>query len=159
MEDLFKIYIDRIKDGEDLELNEQVPPTFLAIDETDLVFAKPISIIGTVGIAGDQLVLQLQAHTEASLPCSICNDSVKFPVAIQDFYHMEQLSDIKYRIFDYSEPLRETILLNVPHFIECNDGNCPDRKMIGKYLSGSTQNGVEKDKTPESHYPFMNLSE
>jgi hypothetical protein len=158
MNDQFKIYIDRIKDGSLLNIQETVPPSFLDIHERDLSFSSPVVITGQASIAGDQLVIKLSIQTEASLPCAICNDRTPFPVAIQDFYHMEQIEDLKSPIFDFTEALREAILLTLPQFTECHGGNCPDRKEINKYLANTPPKGSDTPKKPDCYYPFGNLS-
>ena len=144
---MLKIYIDRLV-GEKTEIiREKADPSFLDIHEDELSFSMPIEIEGSSYLAGDHLILHLKAETEATLPCSICNEKVTAKILLDDFYHTALLDDCKEAVYDYSEVLREAILLEVPQFIECPQG-CPEHSAIKPYLS--------KEKT---HYPFGELEQ
>ena len=49
--------------------------------------------------------------------------------------------------------LRDEILLEVPQFAECGNGQCPSRIEIQKYLK-QTDDDQEDD---EGHHPFAQL--
>lgn len=154
MDDFFKIYVDRLRDGYEQELNETFSPDFLDIDEPDLTFKEEVQTKGKAYLAEQELLIQWEEiSTSAIIPCSICNERVKVPIHIHHFYHAEPMNEIKSGIFNYKELLRETILLEIPPFFECNQGNCPKRKEISKYLK-STSEDQEDD---EGYHPFADL--
>lgn len=141
-----KIYVDRLKDGHTQKIEEELFSDFLEIAEEELSFPLPVTVKGDAYLAEDHLVLHLKAKTEAKLPCSICNEQFLFPIDI-DFYHTVALDELKNPIFDYSLTLRESILLQVPPFAECNAGQCPERPTVNKYLKTD----------PHSQFPFSGL--
>lgn len=152
----FIIYVDRLKDGQTLKIEEKSSPEFLDIHEEELSFTDPVSISGKAYLAEDHLVLQLDIRTQFVMPCSICNEKVTLPIEIKNFYHVEPIAEITSHIFDFTELLREDILLQVPPFVECHEGRCPERGTISPYLK-------KEEKTPSSkkndhvHYPFADL--
>lgn len=134
MKTQLKIYIDRLLDGKTEKIEETLKSDFIDIIEAELDFPSPVSVQGKTYIAEDHLIIQLKIKTDALIPCSICNKSVKVPIEIEKFYHTEELSEIKGQVYDFTSPLREGILLEVPTYVECM-GKCPEREKIKKYLS------------------------
>lgn len=130
----FQVFIDRLKDGRTLMIEEKSSPAFLDIQEEDLKFTAPVIIKGRSYLTSDHLVIHLSASTEALVPCLICNEFFPFPLLIDEFTHAEPLDDIASRIFDFTELLREALLVEVPTFTECNQGVCPERSIAKNYL-------------------------
>lgn len=153
MENL-KIYIDRLSGGQTQKIEESLSPDFLDLDEEDLVFDDPVALKGEVYIANDHLIIHLNIQTSAYLPCSICNDAVHAPISIKNLYLTRPLSEIHGAIFDLTDEVRESILLQTPLFVECNNGKCPERENIKKFLK-SDQNIPEVGEN--SHFPFADL--
>lgn len=149
-----KIYVDRLKNGQEHKIQETSSPDFLELDEEDLVFDDPVTLQGEVYTADDHLVIHLNIETSAHLPCSICNDAVHTPISIKGLYLTHPLSEIPGAIFDLTEEVRESILLQTPLFIECNNGKCPERENIKKFLKPE-QNIPEVG--PDTHFPFADL--
>jgi uncharacterized metal-binding protein YceD (DUF177 family) len=135
MDDTFKIYLHRLRDGHEERIEESLSPGFLDIHEADLAFKSPITLKGSVAVADETLVLTLAIETEAIMPCAICNRNVNVKILIPDFCHTENLADIKGGIFDYKEILREGILLELPYTAECNGGGCSERAALAKYFT------------------------
>lgn len=152
--DNLKVYIDRLKGGAMQKIAETLPPDFLDIKEEELVFKGPVRIRGEVYLADDYLVIQLNMETTAQLPCSICNEIISFPVVIKNAYITQPLSEIKGAVIDLTEKIRETILLQTPLFTECNNGKCPERENIKKFLKVEDKPSDPEDVT---HFPFSNL--
>ncbi len=152
--DNLKVYIDRLKGGTTQKIAETLPPDFLDIKEEELIFKDPVRVRGEVYLADDYLVIQLNVETTAQLPCAICNEIISFPVVIKNANITLPLSEINSAIIDLSEKIRETILLQIPLFTECNNGKCPERENIKKFLKTE-----EKPSDPEdvTHFPFSNL--
>jgi uncharacterized metal-binding protein YceD (DUF177 family) len=131
---------------------EQHNPSFLLIDEKELQFHAPVIVKGKTYLTNDHLILQLSATTEASMPCVICNDFFPFPITIDNFTHAEPIEEIEYHIFDFADLLREAILLQIPAFVECHEGSCPERASVACFLKS------QRDKSQDQvHYPFTGL--
>jgi uncharacterized metal-binding protein YceD (DUF177 family) len=152
MDESFRIYIDRMREGQREEIEESVDSSFLQIDEEELRFDKPVDVTGEAYIATDHLVLHLHAETEALVPCAICNTWVPVNIVLNELYLTEPIADIRSGIYNFGDALREEILLAVPQFAECNDGQCKNRKDIEKYLKKPTSK-----KEEEGYKPFENL--
>lgn len=148
MESLFKIYVDRLKDSEVEKIDLQVTPTFLEVNDEELSFQNPVTLSGEAYLASDHLILQLKARTQASMPCSICNNQIEISIAVENSYHSIPLAELKGAIFDYTELLREAILLQAPQFTECQNGKCPERENVKKFL---------KKPSTSTHFPFAEL--
>ncbi len=155
MIDAFRIYVDQLREGKEEVLQEDFSPEFLAVSETDLSFKDPVKVTGTVYQADDELVLNLNIDTLATIACSICNAPVKVDISIQNFYHAEPLKDIKTGIYDFRDLLRETIILETPKFAECN-GDCPEREKVRKYFKKLPEEGAPSPED-EGYRPFSDL--
>jgi hypothetical protein len=151
MEEL-KIYIDRLEDGKQLEIKESLSPNFLDIEEKEVVFKHTVDISGKAYLTKEHLILYLHAKTVVLLPCCICNEMKQYPIIIDNEYIAVTLSSIKNAIFYYGDTLRESILLEIPSFIECNSGFCPSREELKPFLK---QSFVKKDSS--QNFPFSQL--
>lgn len=154
IDESFRIYVEQLRDGQIESLEETYPPAFLNVAEKDLAFVDPVRIKGEAYLADDVLVLHLDVRTLATMPCRICNESIKADVVINEFYHAEPLEEIKGSVFDFREMLREAILLETPPLAECHQGNCPKRKALQQFFKkeGTVKNGEE-----EGYQPFADL--
>jgi uncharacterized metal-binding protein YceD (DUF177 family) len=150
MKDKFKIYIDRLREGTEENFSFSTPSTFMEIEEKELRFLGDIEITGTAYTTDDYLIINLQAKTRAESPCSICNGPVTLEISLDNFYHAEPLEDIRGAIFDYSAILRESLLLEIPAFIECGDP-CPERSSIERFLC------KENPEKVKEYFPFESL--
>lgn len=142
---MLKIYVDRLMDGQTEVIEETASPDLLETKEQDLQFVKPIRISGKSYLAENHLIIKLKLVTEVTMPCLICNTSIQKEIHVPTFYLTEDVANIKGHIYDYTEPMREAILLEVPYSVECM-GNCPTRGELKSYLA----NG-------ESRFPFADL--
>jgi uncharacterized metal-binding protein YceD (DUF177 family) len=154
MNEAFKIYVDQLRDGHMEELDENLPPGFLDIHEKDLTFQDTVKVKGEAYLANDELVLHLDIEAKGEIPCTICNEKVIVKIDIPNFYYAVPLAEVKSGIYNFSDILRETILLEVTPFAEC-EGNCPKRKEIQKYLKKDL--GPEKKEEEEGYKPFADL--
>lgn len=144
MSDTFDIYVHHLSEGHREKIEKTFSADFLAIHEADLVFRAPVTLLGEVEMANGTLILKLKAHTEATMPCVICNREVQVPISTPHFCYTEDLRKVKKGIFNYRDLVREEILLALPSKIECHGGHCPEREAIAKYLSNNTK----KDRNP-----------
>lgn len=154
MEDEFKIFVDQLRDGHEIIIHESLSPKFMDIHENDLDFKKNIELDGMAYTAEDELVLNWNIRTEALVSCAICNEKVPVDIHIDNYYHTEPLSEIKGAIFNFKDLLRETILVEVPAFTECNQGECPKRQEVAKYLKEPSQDQTDEE---DGYHPFADL--
>ncbi|QZA59122.1 hypothetical protein [Candidatus Rhabdochlamydia porcellionis] len=146
------IYIDRLKTGQIDKISESISSDFLEIDEQDLVFDKIFKIEAEAYLANDHLIIQFTLNISAFIPCSICNKMTENFLKLDNTCFSIALSEIKGAIFDFTDEIRSTILNLVPSFSECNQGNCPDRSIIKKYLNSPVKDG--SSKTKNVYFPF-----
>ncbi len=151
MDDRFQIWIDRLKGGNTQKIAETFDPTFLGIHEQELRFESPVVVNGEAYVSEGELILRLKASTRAFMPCSICNQMIQVEVNIENFYYTHPTEEVPGSIFDFSAPLRETILLELPRTIECK-GNCPERTAIAPYMRAKQR--AEKS----TYFPFKDLN-
>lgn len=155
-DDPLTIFVDRLASGKVLVLEEMVSSDFLDVGSADLLFEEEVFIKGECYLTNDALVLHVDIAAQARIPCSICNESVAVDIPIRGFYHLEPLKKITKGFFNMREIVRESVLLETPKFVECNNGNCPKRKTIAKYMKPSPLKG---NSTPddEGYHPFKDL--
>jgi uncharacterized metal-binding protein YceD (DUF177 family) len=153
MENL-KIYIDRLKGGHAHPFDEILPPNFLNMEDDEILFKDPVAVKGEAYLADEHLIIHLSIETFAYLPCSICNDLVHMPIRVKNIYLTESLNAIKGAIYNLEEQIRETVLLQTPLFTECNNGNCPEREALKKFLKPEEKPSASSDIT---HFPFANI--
>ncbi|NGX57453.1 MAG: hypothetical protein K940chlam3_00345 [Chlamydiae bacterium] len=149
--DAFKIYIDRLWNGKKQVVDESFSPNFLGVDEEGLKFQKPVNVAGEAYIAENELVLHFSVKAEASMPCAICNEWTSVSISLDSFYEVISLEEVKGAIFDFSENLREEILLHIPHTVECHGGSCPARKDVNEYIREDSPDEIE------GYQPFADL--
>lgn len=154
--DQFKIYVNRLNNGQTHEHEESLSSDFLDVRENFLKFQENIRISGSTYLADDHLVSHLCIDAIATIPCSICNEPVRIPIAIKDLYLSTPLTEIKGAIYDLSDEIRESILLQVPQFAECQQGKCPQRSHIEQFL-GKKPKDEKKSDSDSIHFPFSEL--
>jgi uncharacterized metal-binding protein YceD (DUF177 family) len=145
-----KILIDRLKRGQSQKIDEQLEPLVLGPNEPELQFAFPVTVKGEAYIAETHLVIHLDAATKVLMPCAVCNQMIKVELKSLGFYHTEPLEAIPNAIFDYGEPLREALLIELPKTVECK-GSCPERPLIAPYLRSEVRN--------DQYHPFADIDE
>lgn len=151
MSNPFQIWIDRLKNGQTQLINESFTSEFLDLREEELILNAPVIVTGEAYLTESELILHLKASTRAMMPCAICNQMVQIELSIKDFYHTQPIDEIPSGIYDYQEALREALLIELPQYVECNPGKCPDRKVIAPYMRS------EKKTGENTHFPFSNL--
>lgn len=151
--DVFSIYIEQLRGGIEEKIDETLDPSFLDIHEDDLRFTHSVQLSGCAYLADSELVLHWNVHTIAQVPCTICNEQIALPIKIENFYACEPVDEIKSGVFNFKDLLRETILLEIPHFVECRDGKCPKREEYRVYLKKSSDLPAEE----EGYHPFADL--
>jgi hypothetical protein len=148
----FQIFIDRLKGGEVLKIKESLDPSFLGVDEPDLRFAFPVAVRGKAYLTDSDLILQLDVQTDFLIPCTVCNEMIQSKLKVDNFYHAVPVEEIRGAVFDYTEALREALLIDVPKYMECNNGKCAERATLAPYMK---KTAVSEEK--KSHFPFADL--
>ena len=157
MDELFKIYVEQLKSGTTEEISATFPCDFIEQKDEELAFDSPVVVTGQAYLADQELILHFDIHTSIEMPCSICNEPVRRPIEITNFYHAEELEKIKTGIFCYNEIVRDALLLEAPHFIECCNGKCPARKEYDRFFH---QPAAEESPALEEggYQPFKDLN-
>jgi uncharacterized metal-binding protein YceD (DUF177 family) len=152
-----KVYIDRLKGGDKEKVSLTLSSLILDVKEEELTFPEDVQVTGEIYLADDHLIGHLNAQTTALMPCAICNNITKVLIHIKDEYITVPLAEVRSAIYDLTPDVREILLLQVPQFVECHDGNCPERETLKNYLSKPAS---EKPKTEAQpvHFPFADLS-
>jgi len=151
----FLIYVDRLRDGQTESIDFQVAPEFLEIDENNLRFNHPVQFAGHAYLAQQELILNLEVRTLAQMPCRICNEWTDLPVHVPNLLHVEPTQELKRGYVDLRPILREALLLQLPHTVECSNGDCPKREEIQPYLR-NTQ--AESGQGHDGYNPFKHLN-
>jgi uncharacterized metal-binding protein YceD (DUF177 family) len=151
MSEPFKILIDRLKGGQTQKIEEDLPPTFLQVNEPELKFGSKVHVKGETYLTDEHLIIHLKAKTGFAMPCAVCNEMIESEIKVDNFYFTQPIEEIPSAIFDYSEALREAILIELPRTIECNQGNCRERETIKPFLKSETR----VDKT--TYFPFADM--
>lgn len=132
------IYIDRLRDGSKDFIQENISTNEILGNEEDFRFTSVINLTGEAYLAGDHLILSLRINLDAELPCIICNNWTPYPIYIENFLHAESLANIKNGTYNYSNLIRDAILLEIPTYFECNR-NCPERAYLASHLTNKTK--------------------
>ncbi len=149
--DTLTLYIDRLRADGSEEIEVTLSPEFLDTGERELRFASPVHAELEAYLADETLVIRLSAEAEALIPCKICNNETSVPIVLSDLYTTVSFEEIHGGLYHCLPLLRELILLEVPAFVECNEGLCPSREEIKQYLK------KEGDRKAESQQPFKDL--
>jgi len=160
MHEEFKIFVDRLRNGHKEKIEEKFSPQALEMkEEKELFFPSTVDVSGETYLAEDHLVLHIHISTQVTVPCTICNEKFTIPIEIPNVYISTPLSEIRDSTFDYSSEVREAVLLQIPTYFECQDGNCPERTVIKKYLKPSPSS--KKSSSPAENegvnFPFADL--
>lgn len=150
MAEEFKLFIKQLEEGKKEIIHVSVDPAFLALHENDLFFPAPIQVMGEAYTTSINLILNFKCNIKLKMPCSICNKFIEVEIRTENAYYDFNLKELTSAIFNYTEVVREEVILNIPHFVECASGNCPERKGVAPYLRQPT-------KKPETQFPFADL--
>ncbi len=150
METPLKIFTKQFRDGKRQTLDYVLPADFLDIREEGISFHSPLHLKGGVYATDDHLILQLSAETEVEMPCSVCNEKTFVPLKTEEIFHTIPFDEMESTTFDFTDLVREEIIILIPQFVECNQGKCPSRTDISKFIKA-------KAATSHDHFPFADL--
>lgn len=149
MTDTFKIFLDRLTEGNEQDLDDVIPSDLIFANEHELKFGKDTTIKGKAYLASDHLVIDIYAKVEVKMPCIICSKWVPFVLEMEKQTHTIPIEDVKNKIYNYQDLIKESILLQIPQTIECAS-SCPERPSIAQFL-------VKEEKDLSKHFPFSGL--
>lgn len=132
MEDDFKIYVDRVRGGNEESLDFAVPPHFVGVPQE---FRERVQVTGVAYCTDSDLILRLNIETEVTLACAICTEPFPFKIDLRDCYHVVELAKISGSVFNFEDLVRDALLLHLPHSVECMGGKCPEREGLARYFS------------------------
>ncbi len=138
MGDEFKIFIRRLTGGKQEDIEERLAPDFIDPQDPEIIFEGLVEIKGVAELAGETLVLRLKVDVVVTLSCAVCCERVKLPLHLASFCHTEESEGLRSGVFDFCEPLREAILLELPMRAECNQERCPHRAHLSPFLIGES---------------------
>ncbi|MGR3973051.1 MAG: hypothetical protein QRY72_00500 [Candidatus Rhabdochlamydia sp.] len=147
-EDLI-LFIDRLEEGQEELINHTLAGSFLGIHEEEIQTPHPVMIKGKASCICSFLMLSLEVSTVIVMPCSICNALTTVCLSNQDISYSLPLSDLPSSQFDYTELVREEIVMMIPQFTHCSQGNCPKREGINQYC--------KKNVPSSQNFPFAQL--
>ncbi|MCC6127797.1 MAG: hypothetical protein IT584_01160, partial [Chlamydiae bacterium] len=134
-------------------IDAALDPSFLDVQEAELLFPSPVLLKGEVYLTDEHLIIHLKASTKTVRPCAICNEATTTDLCVSNFYHTEMIQDIPSAVFDFREVLREALLIELPLVVECSSGKCPERKSIAPFMKS-------KERSENTTYfPFTDLDQ
>ncbi|MBY0528591.1 MAG: hypothetical protein K2P51_00180 [Rhabdochlamydiaceae bacterium] len=151
-----KVYIDRLKGGDKQKISCTLAPSVLDVQEEELTFPEDVQVTGEIYLADDHLIGHLNAKTTALMPCAMCNSITKVLIHIKDEYITVPLAEVRSAIYDLTPDIREMLLLQVPQFVECHEGKCPERETLKNYLAKPGLENTQSQSQPV-HFPFADL--
>ncbi|MCX6994227.1 MAG: hypothetical protein NTY13_00055 [Chlamydiae bacterium] len=131
-----RIYIDRLKEGQENIFNESVDCSeIFDAEEVGVLVIEPVEVSFKAYLAGHELIIEWQfIKARCLVNCTVCNDKFNFQIEIQEGRHIEPLSSIRGAVFNPSSLVRELILLDIPSYAECKEGDCPERETLKRYI-------------------------
>jgi len=154
MSDPLKIILDRLKGDKKEILEGEYSFPLLEKEENSCRVEPKVWLKLEAYLASDVLILHFDAKVTVELPCNICNNPTSLKVKVENGYFTQPLEEIKDYIFDVKPAIRESLLLEIPQFIECSKGKCPEREEIASYLKEP-----ESEKKEEENFPFSDLDQ
>lgn len=133
MQEKFKIYVDRLSGGQEEVIKECFSPDFMDISDGTHKFPDDIFVEGKAYLADSHLILHLDIAARYTTSCKICNEDISLPLNLKGLYLTEEVENIPGHVFDMQNALRDSILLEIPMYSEC-EGHCPKRFEYSMYL-------------------------
>jgi uncharacterized metal-binding protein YceD (DUF177 family) len=131
----FEIFIDRLKEGEELSIDEFLEPSCLELkDDDELSASSPIHVQGRVYSASDWVIIDVKVNASVEMKCAMCNNQFTYAIEIPRFVYEKQMSTIEHGKWDVQNELREAILLEVPFFALCNGDSCRNIAEIQQFI-------------------------
>ena len=114
--------------AEGLSLQGTLPASFLALDPKDDVQAiSPLTYSLNILRDDDELIVTGELSADFTLACGRCAEPFAYTMAITD-YEAEMPIEGEGSIIDLTEAIRDDILVALPPYPRCEDGNIEPRE-------------------------------
>ncbi len=153
MSNVFLIRLADLDQDSSLKIDHTVPSDFLKTFDNQLDFEGLVKLFGKAYLTDDHLIIKISAKASTKMDCSVCNGPAIKEISLEDHYITKPLAEIIDQVFDFSEELRQALLLETPPFLECEGGKCPQRSEIEKY----SKKQASSKQNEEVYFPFENL--
>lgn len=104
-----------------LEIEEQLPPSAIGLDDADLRCVAPLAIKAKIELVGDTVLAKTQAKGIFSLTCGRCLEPIEKEIA--DEFYFDYPVDKKTDAIDLGEDIRQEMILALPAVALCKE-NC-----------------------------------
>lgn len=134
--DSLKLYICRLKlPGEKEVISYSLNPELIREVGEEILFCSPICVNGSLErIDHEFWALSLNVTTELGMRCCVCDEFFLHQVEIKDISHFIHYEDSKTGVFDCKQLIRQELLLECDHFLECQSLGCPKREVLSDFL-------------------------
>ncbi len=142
---MFTIYIDRLKSGEELYIEERASSELLGIEnDPEIQPRSEIVFTGKAYLVEEYMIIEGRISTSCTMACSMCNELFELPIVIEEWRYEESIEKFRAAIFSYAGPIREAILIEVPYLGRCGGKSCRNAEEMAIYLKKA-----EHKKEPE----------
>lgn len=147
------IAVSQLQRGAVAHFTVEAPAALLELEEEEVVPLETIKISGRAYLLEQDLIAHFSAETKVKMPCVICNESVVVPLKVTEVVQTMPTSEIGFDGYDLAPLIREELILALPQFVECIEGNCPKRKELKQSRAKSSN----KKEEEEGYHPFAGL--
>jgi uncharacterized metal-binding protein YceD (DUF177 family) len=147
------ISVSQLQRGAVVPFTVEAPASLLELEEEEVVPLETVKISGRAYLLEQDLIAHFDAETKVKMPCAICNEWVTVPLKVTESVQTIPTSEVGFNGYDLAPLVREELILALPQFVECNEGNCPKRKELKKSRAKSSNN----QEGEEGYHPFAGL--
>ena len=127
-------FLDQLQGGGEIAIDLELDPSFLELQETDEAKAcSSIVVEGPACLVDGFICLSVEATGSFRMACALCNEPFEYKVKVP-IRHQEPTDTMKQGKWNFTEVVREAILLELPFFPQCGGKECLHREEIQKYL-------------------------
>lgn len=150
MVEQLKIFTQQLGYDQREKIDLTLPPEFLDLHEKEIKTPSPVVINGEAYVLDDLLMLSFNLSTEIEMPCSICNATTQVLLQNKNILISLPLSELPSSVYDYTDLIREEIVMLIPQFVECKKDACPERPRLKPFLK-------QEKKKESQNFPFADL--
>lgn len=132
--DIFSIYIDRLRDGKEEELHVTTSSQEIGVTIEDDTRILDVECSGTAYLSSDYLILSLAISYAFNATCRKCNELSKEKRELPMQSYTLLLESIRGSVYNYNSVIREAILLDIPEYTECREENLAQCNEILAYI-------------------------
>ena len=105
--------------SEGLEIDKQITPAEIGLDDTDLICVAPLVIKAKVELIGNTVLAKTQAKGIFSLACARCLEPIQ--KEIEDEFYFDYPVEKRTDAIDLGEDIRQEIILALPPVVLCKE--------------------------------------